>query len=82
MEQCSAQGLNKPSIAKTICGICTCPGSKGIRRVTLLPETIPQEYVWGQGQPASIRQLLCDFFRETPGDVQPLPGKHSFMFIP
>lgn len=35
----------------------------------------------GTRQPASIRQLPCDFVRETPGDVLPLHGKHNFLLI-
>lgn len=79
MEQCSAHCLSKGAI---VCWTFRFPGSKNTRRLTLLPETGALVYLWRQRQPASIRQLPCDFVQETPGDVQPVPGKQSFLLIP
>lgn len=83
MEQCSAQCLGRRAIVKTLSAEHSgAQVLKNTRRGTLLPETGPLVYVWRQRQPASIRQLPCDFVRETPGDVQPVPGKRGFLLIP
>lgn len=58
------------------------PSSKSTGRGTLLPATAPLVYMWRHRQLAIIRQLPCDFVRETPGDMLPLPGKRNILLIP